>query len=855
MRTDTPRREDEARPEPEPAAVPRAGTEGFAAGTRRRVAWNRRADGFDPGWSDHLWRRVAGSFGNNVGVVAVAGLAITLLAGLGVTKLTFATGQDSYLNADDRVAIDTVAYQGEFGGQAMLVLLRAEDGTNVVDLLSPQNQAAFDRLATTLQARPDLVESVVTPSSVLVWSDALSHSPDGNPANTVFGKMVVNGIADDPSDTGKAARVADSTRTLERFAAIPLGQRRIDNRAWVDLLLRGNDGQIRKALRGVILDERHVQVVVRLKGNAALETESAGAQLVRDAVAAAGIEGATITVTGAPVLIDQINSYLRGGMLNLGGVALAAMALIIIVFFRVRWRLLPLAVIVVGVVWAFGLAGFVGVPISLVTIAGLPVMLGVGIDYAIQLHARVEEEIADGDARPIETTARHLGPALVVVTFDAVFAFVALRFAKVPMIREFGLLLAIGVGAVCLATIVVTLTTLGLRERTSPSPRRAFEPGPLGRLVVRLGSTPAWAAPVILLASVAVFVGGARVEDQLSLQTDPLQWVDQHSAAVEDFRVVERATGSRSELGIYITSADVFDQGTVDYVATFARRQLAAHPSDLLGATSLVTTVDYLVEVPGATSVLPRAADVRAAYDVAPAALRSVLVDPASGSTNLIFRYGQGSLEEASGVVHDVRTSADPPPGITATPAGLAVVGVGLFENLTANRVMLTYVAIAFVGLFLAVRLRSVVRALLSLVPVLIAVGAASLIAFGLSMKLSPMTAVGGPLVIAACTEFTSLILLRFIEERRRGCDPKAAADMAAARTGRAFIVSGLTAVAGVVVLATSALPLLRDFGIIVAVNVAVALVSALVVLPPLLVWADERGWVSKGMLAENAPT
>jgi hypothetical protein len=31
--------------------------------------------------------------------------------------------------------------------------------------------------------------------------------------------------------------------------------------------------------------------------------------------------------------------------------------------------------------------------------------------------------------------------------------------------------------------------------------------------------------------------------------------------------------------------------------------------------------------------------------------------------------------------------------------------------------------------------------------------------------------------------------------------------------------------------------------------NVTVALLSALVVLPPMLVWADERGWVSKGML------
>ena len=151
--------------------------------------------------------------------------------------------------------------------------------------------------------------------------------------------------------------------------------------------------------------------------------------------------------------------------------------------------------------------------------------------------------------------------------------------------------------------------------------------------------------------------------------------------------------------------------------------------------------------------------------------------------------------------------------------------------------------------LFLAVRLRSIIRSLLSLVPVLIAVGISSLVAYAFSIELSPMTAVGGPLVIAACTEFTSLILLRYVEERRRGYEPREAVDVAASRTGRAFVVSALTAIAGVAVLSFSSLPLLRDFGRIVAMNVTVALLSALVVLPPMLVWADKRNWVSRGLI------
>jgi uncharacterized protein len=229
-------------------------------------------------------------------------------------------------------------------------------------------------------------------------------------------------------------------------------------------------------------------------------------------------------------------------------------------------------------------------------------------------------------------------------------------------------------------------------------------------------------------------------------------------------------------------------------------------------------------------------------------------VVPSGQALNLVYRTGPSGLDARAKVVRDIRKTANPPAGVSATPSGLAVVGVGLLDNLEANRVELTYFAILFVFLFLSARLRSVVRALLSLVPVLIAVGAAALLEYAFSLKLSPMTAVGGPLVVAACTEFTSLILLRFVEERRRGYSPRAAIEVTASRTGRAFFVSALTAITGVGVIALSSLPLLRDFGIVVGLNVAVALLSALVVLPPMLVWADSdgRNWVSRHLVPKE---
>ena len=657
------------------------------------------------------------------------------------------------------------------------------------------------------------------------------------------------------------------SRRCSGSSAVPEDQRTFDNPEWIRFLLFDNRDEIRKSLRPFFPDESHAQMVTRLVGNASLEDEGAASERVQDITLAEPFERADVTSTGAPVLLKDLNDYLRGGMLTLGAIAVGIMVVILWLLFKVRWRLLPLGVILIGLVWAFGLAGYLGIPLSVVTIAGLPVMLGVGIDYAIQMHSRVEEEVViDRAAHPIQEASINLGPALLVVTFDAVFAFLALRFARVPMIRDFGLLLAVGIAVICVASIVLPLAALGIREYRSPTKGKDFSHGNLAKLVVWLGSLPIRLAVPIALASAAVFAGGIIVEDDLTIQSDPEEWVNQDTQVIRDINTIKAETGSSAELGIFVESDDIFSDETAAFVTEFANEQLADRPEDLLTASSIVTTVSFLLEMPDTTVLPATGADVEAAYNVAPPDIREATVNTEAGALNLVFRTGPGSLDHRAVYVDDIRDelasgtldNGDPiPDGIRATPSGLAVVGVGLLENIESNRILLTYLAILFVFAYLVLRLRSLVRALLSMVPVLTAVGAASLVAWAFDLQLSPMTAVGGPLVVAVCTEFTSLILLRFIEERQRGYSPREAMNVTARRTGRAFIVSALTAISGVAVIAFSSLPLLRDFGLIVAMNVAVALVSALVFLPPMLVWAENRGWVTRGMMPKQpaAPT
>ncbi len=797
-----------------------------------------------------FWGWLGLNLGKHWIIVLTLGAVLTVGLGYGITDLKFATGQDSYLNQSDQVYKDNVKYQRLFGGQAMLTLVTMKPGHDVTELFTPANIAQWKAIERKLRASRQII-NVVSPLTALEFNDALVRSPSGDPTQGVAGQILLAGVARDTSPTGSAARNADAVKTLERINAIPAGQRSLENPAYVDFLLHDNQGNIRKPLLPNFPSGHHAQLVTRLRGNASIEDEGKASVFVQDRAKELKFDHASLVTSGAPVLLKNVNDYLTGGMLTLGLIAAGIMALILLVLFSVRWRLLALGVVVVGVIWAFGIAGYLGIPLTIVTIGGLPVMLGIGIDYAIQMHARVEEEVVVARAdHPIQETSRNLGPALLVVTFDAIFAFAALHYAKVPMLRDFGLLLAVGVAAICVNSIMAPLAILGIREYKSPTKRKDFREGPLGRLVVWLGSIPPKVGVWLAIASVVIFAGGLAVEDQLVLQTDPLQWVNQKSQVIKDLNVIDRETGSSSELAVFVQSDSNFSDKTVGFVDAFTREQLRKNPRTLLTGTSMVEIVSDLSDVPGAAHVTPTGAEVQAAYDVAPKDIQLSTVAPRDNALNLVFRTGPSGLDARAKVVREIRKTVDPPAAVSATPSGLAVVGVGLLDNLEANRILLTYLAILFVFLFLSVRLRSIVRALLSLVPVLIAVGAASLFAYVLNLKLSPMTAVGGPLVVAACTEFTSLILLRFVEERRRGLTPRNAIEVTASRTGRAFIVSALTAVSGVAVIATSSLPLLRDFGLVVALNVAVALLSALIVLPPLLVWADERhGWVSRGLI------
>ncbi|HEX3452364.1 MAG TPA: MMPL family transporter, partial [Solirubrobacteraceae bacterium] len=104
--------------------------------------------------------------------------------------------------------------------------------------------------------------------------------------------------------------------------------------------------------------------------------------------------GGSYLVTGEPAIVADLTSSITHSIeLLLIAVALV-MAATLALIFTGRPRLLPLGIALLAAAITFGGLSLAGASLTMASIAVLPVLIGLAVDYAIQLQSRVAEEAA-----------------------------------------------------------------------------------------------------------------------------------------------------------------------------------------------------------------------------------------------------------------------------------------------------------------------------------------------------------------------------------------------------------------------------------------------------------------------------
>ena len=580
-------------------------------------------------------------------------------------------------------------------------------------------------------------------------------------------------------------------------------------------------------------------------------------------------------VSGVPVVFEGLAQELSTQIFVLLAAALAAMVITLAAVFRTPLRLLPLGIALGAAGIVFGFLSLVGGSLTMASIAVLPVLIGLSVDYAIQFQARFAEAVKTGSSPPraaVEAAARG-GPVIATAGLATVAGFAVLVLSPIPMVRGFALLLVLGLVVAFALALTVGLSALSLLKRPTGKParpivfRRAGAPlrargavlGSHARAVGGRALAFSIAAPGRVLAVAAlVAILGWGVGTRIPVISDIRQLVPGDLPALQDVDELEQATGISGLTYVTVTAPDLSDPAVISWMHDFEQRILARHGFEGRNASCRdeqteicpeISLADFLYAGGQAT---PSRQRIKASLRLLPPYVAQALVttDPDTGkpgNTGVItFGIKVMPFDQQKELIDDIRaqvdppgTGDDPPPGVNTQVLGLPVLAADANSALSGSRYLVTVAGLLAVALVLMAVYRSAGRALVPLIPIVLATGWSSLVLWVAGVPLNPMSATLGALVIAIATEFSVLLSARYHEERRRGGTMGEALRRAYAGTGAAVFASGITAIAGFAVLVFTDIRMLRDFGLVTVFDLGVALVGVLLVLPAALVWSE----------------
>jgi predicted RND superfamily exporter protein len=149
--------------------------------------------------------------------------------------------------------------------------------------------------------------------------------------------------------------------------------------------------------------------------------------------------------------------------------SLVGILIIVLVMFRsIKYGLTPLTTIILGSIWAMGYVGLIGMGMSSQTSGVLSMIMGIGIDFGIQVVTRYRFELQNlsslkqhhpqlqfGHREAMAVTLNNVIFPMLTTTLAALIGFRAMSLGRLTFLGDMGTMMSYGVAACMLAAITV----------------------------------------------------------------------------------------------------------------------------------------------------------------------------------------------------------------------------------------------------------------------------------------------------------------------------------------------------------------------------------------------------------------
>ena len=531
------------------------------------------------------------------------------------------------------------------------------------------------------------------------------------------------------------------------------------------------------------------------------------------------------------------------------GLLLVILALI---FRRPLWVALPLLAVVITVIWTGGVMGFLERPMTMLTGALPTLLIAIGVTVAIHVIFRFREEARRGGSPDdvARRTVEQVGLPCLLSTVTTMAGFGSLVLARVPDIREFGILAAVGVGFSFLICIVLLPYALAADLRRHPE--RTVKSDPAEHLGVGLArcSDLATRHPLAvvtgsLLVMIVATWGVAHVDMDAYLTDD----MGDTTFIFHSYRFFDDRLASMIPLDVVIESATpggLFTEEGKQAVASL-QRFCEQQPFVAKTLSALDALEDLQTYRPFTTRFLRFTADMFNLGEtdpLKPAIRRLNREAPVGALTDDTGRIGRIVLllkdvgARRSLTFYDeleafARTRL--PAHFRVSPAGTSVLANHILISIITEGVRSFFLAFTAIFLVVSLLFRSVRTGLLCLVgttvPVYVGLGAMG----ALGIVIRTATVIVGSITLGLAIDLTIHLLGRYRRERAAGHSGDEARHRAMVHTGKPIVVSGGILVLGFGTLGFSRFGLTSEFGIVAAITIFTALVTTLFMLPAVL--------------------
>jgi uncharacterized protein len=591
---------------------------------------------------------------------------------------------------------------------------------------------------------------------------------------------------------------------------------------------------MRSAFSDVVLNDHQALMVIRLAGNLEDSEKDRTTSTILKVLDEANFTQLDYTVSGKTVLDAALRAEMKSSMMMMIAMAVLVMFGVLLLVFKVKWRMLSLAVVFVSVLATLGFMGWINVPVTMVSMAVFPILIGLGIDYSIQFHNRYEEE------KSVKVTTEKIGKAVAIAVFATVLGFISLYASPVPMIQDFGKMLTLGVIISFLGSIFLLLPILhiGSQNEKKIDPTKIVKQslttaGPMDKFLAATTRLMIKLTIPVLLLFVGLASAGFMADPYIGVQTDIETFMPQDLQALTDIHTIRNAVGTTDQIVVYLSANNVLSETNLAWLKAKSQSILSDHKDAVVS----IKSVDSLITLITSDQATPYATVIQLINEL-PETQRAMFVSVDDQETVMLINTKHLSTSDNKALIAALQDELSNSP-FTHSITGKSVLDVEMVQGLTSGRINMTLLGLGLVFMALLLIYRNFVKAILPIVPVILIIGISSGVMYITGIKFTPITATLGALILGMGTEMTVMLMERYVEERHDGLAKIDAMVVSVTMIGKAIVASGLTTVGGFAVLLFSSFLILKDFGFMTVINVSLALASTFIILPPLIVLVD----------------